>query len=328
MGFTVQAAPTSSAHPNTASTRQPSRPPRCRSETRPQEYGGEKTGASSKRPPRPQNGGNGLLHAAKKFIRRHEGCKTNMYRDSKGHPTVGVGFNLDRPDARRRLQGVGADYEKVYKGIQALTAEQIDSLFEQDVADAIRAARQGVDSARKWAWHGKTYPKCTTFDMLPQEAKLVAVDMAFNVGSGEFLSMNWGGIFQMPLGEAAEYIRTAPILAGWRSQVKRRGDHLVNTLSRAASPRKSTREQAESISLTLYVHEEEPEGPFLSGTRVRGKDGAGKQFDKRTNDRGYVTITGAPGLWVFQASKDDYETNTWRRRIMSSSSLHAFLEED
>ncbi len=55
-----------------------------------------------------------------------------------GHPTVGVGFNMDRPGAEADFnKALGQTdrtlFEKVYTGTATLTDEQVNDLFEQDL---------------------------------------------------------------------------------------------------------------------------------------------------------------------------------------------------
>jgi len=50
------------------------------------------------------------------MIAESEGNKPCMYKDTLGHPTIGIGFNLDRSDAREKITSVGADYDNVKSG--------------------------------------------------------------------------------------------------------------------------------------------------------------------------------------------------------------------
>jgi hypothetical protein len=50
-------------------------------------------------------------------IAEYEGKRAHVYTDTPGHPSVGIGFNLDRHGAKDALQAVGADYDKV-RGIR------------------------------------------------------------------------------------------------------------------------------------------------------------------------------------------------------------------
>ena len=50
----------------------------------------------------------------------NEGRRSTCYADSKGIPTVGVGFNLMRADARTRIEALGCDFEAVLAGDLAL----------------------------------------------------------------------------------------------------------------------------------------------------------------------------------------------------------------
>lgn len=108
-------------------------------------------------------------------LRRFEGVRPRVYKDSEGIPTVGVGFNLEKPNARILLRSVGADYRSILNGSQSLSNEQIDRLLYLDIQDAIKTA--------------KTIVK--TFDSQPVEVQVIIVDMAFNLGNrlSEFRKM-------------------------------------------------------------------------------------------------------------------------------------------
>ncbi len=106
-----------------------------------------------------------------------EGNRTHVYTDTAGHPTVGIGFNLDRGDARTQLAGVGADYDAVRAGRQDLTTDQINQLFSHDVSGA-------VDTARGYY---------TGFDQLDVTRQRVLTNMAFNMGGdtlGQFHTLH------------------------------------------------------------------------------------------------------------------------------------------
>lgn len=106
------------------------------------------------------------LEAATKLVEKHEGRRRHVYVDTEGHPSVGVGVNLDRPGVRQALTRVGADYDAVRAGRQDLTDQQIGALLARDVADAVESARA----------------VCGTFDALEVGAQVALVDMAFNLG--------------------------------------------------------------------------------------------------------------------------------------------------
>ncbi len=107
-----------------------------------------------------------VLRTAARLIEKHEGRRHGVYLDTEGHPTVGVGFNLDRPGARGVLASVRASYGAVRAGSQKLTDAQIDALLVRDIADSVVSARA----------------VCPSFDALPEGAQLALIDMAFNLG--------------------------------------------------------------------------------------------------------------------------------------------------
>ncbi|GEM_PF-1099592 len=103
------------------------------------------------------------------LVTRHEGNHPHMYYDNATpkNPTVGIGFNLNRPDAPDALKAVEADYAAVRAGTQDLTAQQIDKLFAPDMAAARRQA-------------AKYFPDLSTLTKARQD---VLIDMAFNLNS-------------------------------------------------------------------------------------------------------------------------------------------------
>ncbi|MFZ0915112.1 MAG: hypothetical protein WAN09_17705, partial [Candidatus Korobacteraceae bacterium] len=97
------------------------------------------------------------LATIKAWIEHWEGRRNQTYDDKTGkaitpgcvvlgHPTVGVGFNLDATGAQAAIEALGLDYDQVRSGGQTLTDDQIDTLLDQTVNQAIQGARQVVPS--------------------------------------------------------------------------------------------------------------------------------------------------------------------------------------
>src|SRR5262245_26829935 len=103
-------------------------------------------------------------------IAEYEGKRAHVYTDTAGHPTVGIGFNLDRDGAQPALEAVGANYNEVRAGSQDLSDEQISSLFQQDLNQAIDGATSAVSN----------------FSNLNEPRQFVVVDMIFNLGQHGF----------------------------------------------------------------------------------------------------------------------------------------------
>lgn len=104
------------------------------------------------------------------FVSEYEGFRNKAYIDSEGIPTIGIGFNLRRPDAKRIIQSLGYDYNKVIYGRKSLKDEDIRKIFKDDLKSAINNARKSVSN----------------FDELPSPAQKVVVDMVFNLGPNRF----------------------------------------------------------------------------------------------------------------------------------------------
>ena len=55
------------------------------------------------------------------MIIESEGKKSCVYKDTKGIPTIGIGFNLQRDDARSKLAGIGLNFNDVLSGKTCLS---------------------------------------------------------------------------------------------------------------------------------------------------------------------------------------------------------------
>lgn len=100
-------------------------------------------------------------------VKQHEGVKPKKYLDSRGIPTVGVGFNLKRKDADQKLKSVGANPAKVKQGKQALNNNQIDTLLVGDLKNSKDAANRIVGDLTKH----------------PAGVQGVLIEMTFNLGA-------------------------------------------------------------------------------------------------------------------------------------------------
>ena len=106
----------------------------------------------------------------KRWIEGWEGRRHHVYDDSAGHPTIGVGFNLDRADARLKIAALRLDYNLVRSGGIDLSNDQINQLFDTDVDQAVADAKNLV----------------ANFDAIPESKQKVVVDMIFNLGAKGF----------------------------------------------------------------------------------------------------------------------------------------------
>jgi lysozyme len=97
---------------------------------------------------------------------KHEGYKPKVYTDTKGNPTVGVGFNLNRQDSAEKLQEVGASLSAVKSGTQQLSDSQIKELLIADLNKAKEDAKGLVKN----------------FSSLPASVQGVLTEMTFNLG--------------------------------------------------------------------------------------------------------------------------------------------------
>ena len=145
------------------------------------------------------------------MIERHEGRRNEVYKDSLGIPTIGIGYNLRNATAKQDLAKVGANLKEVLRGKQ-LSDDQVNELFRMSLDRALKDAKS-------------YYPE---FDKLPDAAKGVLVDMSFNLGLTKLKGFK---DLKTALGRGNyNAAADAMIDSAWYKQVKTRGVRLVNIM--------------------------------------------------------------------------------------------------
>ena len=96
---------------------------------------------------------------------KHEGYNSCEYIDTTGNPTICVGFNLNRSDARSKIASVGGDYDKVLNG-GCLSHSQCEKLLDGD----LKVAEENEERV-----FGDSVCSCV---------KAVLIDMTYNLGKG------------------------------------------------------------------------------------------------------------------------------------------------
>jgi len=144
----------------------------------------------------------------------HEGVRDKVYVDPGGNLAIGVGFNLDRGDAKEKIESLGLKYPDVRSGKARLNDNQIIWLFKQDVS-------QAVNDAKKFAGE--------SWDNLSDVRKRVLTDMAYTLGFprlSKFVSLKKALL-------KGDYKLAAQSMLGskWFKQVKSRGSRLVRAMS-------------------------------------------------------------------------------------------------
>ncbi len=106
------------------------------------------------------------IDLAARYTAHWEGQRSTVYRDTKGIPTIGVGFNLTTGSAPAEIAALGLDYQAVLSGSVALTDAQIQQLLQTTLQTAVAAAQALV----------------ADFDSIPSAQQIVMTDLAFNMG--------------------------------------------------------------------------------------------------------------------------------------------------
>ncbi|MBX4196025.1 glycoside hydrolase family protein [Candidatus Pacearchaeota archaeon] len=154
-------------------------------------------------------------------LKVEEGYKPVRYFDTEKIPTIGIGFNLKRKDAPHLIQSVGANYNEILQGKEALSQDQIYTLFEHDLREAEKHARHYIHD----------------YDSKPDAVKVVVADMMFNLGPRrfegfqKFITAINKGDYQT----AAQEMKDSK----WYHQTKTRGPALYKLMKSVDSSRSS-----------------------------------------------------------------------------------------
>lgn len=179
-----------------------------------------------------------VIAEAMKYIMPHEGYREQAYRDSRQIWTVGYGLNLQDVTAFDRLRRVGANNAADKVRQQRFSEVVLDKTKARDL---LRLTVQDcVNQARAiWRRAYATQPVFAEFDALPLDAKLVALDMIYQLGA--FESERWYAFFPpfdetiipKTYGGSATRLENSDDLKRWRDQsgAVRVQDH-VNKLRR------------------------------------------------------------------------------------------------
>lgn len=152
------------------------------------------------------------------MIRKNEGVRNMVYKDSMGIPTIGVGFNLHRSGAQERLDEVGVKLRDLLNGA-FLQDTAINWLLRKDLDDALEDVRSLIPD----------------FDEMLLPAQLVIVDLRFNLGPARFRGFN-SKRGTLEAFRARDYGRAAGLLKKslWAAQVGKRAECSIRMLEQIA----------------------------------------------------------------------------------------------
>lgn len=148
-----------------------------------------------------QNKKNSLFEVIKEDLIRHEGYIREIYLDSEGYETFGVGHLVTE-----------LDMEHSWPIGSPITDERILAVFDEDFLDALEDAESLVDGLYNH----------------PDSVIRVLVNMAFNLGRTRLRGFKK----MLAAVEAKDYKTAADEMedSKWYRQVKRRGVELVNIM--------------------------------------------------------------------------------------------------
>lgn len=82
----------------------------------------------------------------------------------------------------------------------------------------------------------------------------------------------------------------------------------------------------DNVALTIDVHEGDLNGTMLSDVQVTGQDAAGSSFQGLTDSNGLVVISGQPGTWQFNFTKEGYNPLSLSYDVTQTDEGAVYLE--
>lgn len=101
---------------------------------------------------------------------RDEGIRDRAYYDTKGIMTIGVGFNLSRPEALPLFSMLGYDLSEIRQYGQKVDRADIFFLLDLDISSAEKDIRKVIKN----------------FDQLSEKKQRALMNMLFNLGVTRF----------------------------------------------------------------------------------------------------------------------------------------------
>ena len=113
------------------------------------------------------------MHEVTARIAQSEGYRPQIYCDSLGVHTIGIGFNMERDDAGALLSQCGASLQSCLGGA-VLNGLQVYKLFALSFAPIVAQARSSLEA--------------THFDNLSDARRFVICDLVYNLGLDGWLA--------------------------------------------------------------------------------------------------------------------------------------------
>jgi GH24 family phage-related lysozyme (muramidase) len=101
-------------------------------------------------------------------ISKHEGIKQVVYKDTNGHRTIGIGFNLDDANNRQILKKYSIDLSAILQG-KPITPVQIKQLYNESIKIAMKDANQFIPNLKDY----------------PSSVQIAIINLAFNLGQAK-----------------------------------------------------------------------------------------------------------------------------------------------
>ena len=144
-----------------------------------------------------------ITDSLKDRVRGHEGVRTQMYLDSLGKATIGIGHLIQPHERERYAEGV------------EISMEEVEELFDLDLNRAAAGADLLID-------------ECVGHD-LPQNVEEVILEMVFQLGTSGVrkFSKMWKAMRVKDWKKAAAEMKDSR----WHSQTPKRCEHLAEIVA-------------------------------------------------------------------------------------------------
>lgn len=143
-----------------------------------------------------------------------EGLRNNVYTDTKGNKTVGIGFNMDDPYARGVWihSDIPESFILVYQGKTPLSTQSTWNILNTQVENAKSDLRSIFSD----------------FDSYPDFVQLSLINLCFNMGKTVFSGFHTfiGLIRQSDYNTAAEDLKTTK----WATELTKRAERIYALL--------------------------------------------------------------------------------------------------